>query len=102
MNISVFGLGYVGVVTMACLASRGHRMIGVDIALDGGAVKVEVGLVRFPQCHSLEEVAHEHLESVTKPIGVVACRVNIKEGVGVLGYAALRLCAVDGRVVNAR
>ena len=34
MNVSVFGLGYVGSVTAACLASQGHKVVGVDVNPD--------------------------------------------------------------------
>ncbi len=40
MRISVFGLGYVGTVCSACLAERGHHVIGVDKS------KIKVDLVR--------------------------------------------------------
>lgn len=50
-RVAVFGLGYVGSVTAACLARDGHRVIGVDIAphklkaiRQGRAPVVEPGL----------------------------------------------------------
>lgn len=31
MNVSIFGLGYVGAVTAGCLTERGHRVVGADV-----------------------------------------------------------------------
>jgi GDP-mannose 6-dehydrogenase len=36
VNVTLFGLGYVGSVTATCLAARGHRVVGVDT--DAGKV----------------------------------------------------------------
>jgi GDP-mannose 6-dehydrogenase len=50
-RVAVFGLGYVGSVSAACLASRGHSVIGVDVSAEkveminqGQSPVVEVGL----------------------------------------------------------
>ena len=40
--VSVFGLGYVGTVTAACLAHKGHSVIGVDLS-PGKVEAIEAG-----------------------------------------------------------
>lgn len=49
MNISIFGLGYVGAVSLACLARDGHRVIGVDID------RAKLGLLRQGKTPVVEE-----------------------------------------------
>jgi GDP-mannose 6-dehydrogenase len=56
MKISIFGLGYVGAVSLACLARDGHQVIGVDIdphklalITQGKTPVVEEGMVDLMQ-----------------------------------------------------
>ncbi len=67
MKISIFGLGYVGAVSLACLSRDGHQVIGVDIdrsKLDliasGKTPVVEEGMVDL-----MREVAASGRVSVT-------------------------------------
>ena len=57
-RISIFGLGYVGAVSLACLARDGHRVIGVDI----DPVKLE--LIRNRKSPILEEGIQELMRDV--------------------------------------
>lgn len=67
MRISIFGLGYVGAVSLACLARDGHSVIGVDIDVaklelirSGKTPVVEEGMVEL-----MAEVAASGRVSVT-------------------------------------
>ena len=58
MKVSVFGLGYVGAVTAACLAKEGHTVIGVDVAEE------KVKLINEGQSPLLEEGMAELVSEV--------------------------------------
>jgi len=54
VNISIFGLGYVGAVSLACLARDGHKVVGVDIdpaklalIMEGKTPVVEEGMIEL-------------------------------------------------------
>ena len=71
MKVSVFGLGYVGAVSCACLPELGHEVIGVDtnpakvrMINDGQSPVVEEGInelieaaVRVGKLHATDDVA---------------------------------------------
>jgi len=67
MKISIFGLGYVGAVSLACLARDGHEVVGVDIdqtkldlIIAGKTPVVEEGMVDL-----MAQVASSGKASVT-------------------------------------
>ena len=75
MRVSVFGLGYVGCVTAACLARAGHQVLGADINGEKVAM-VNVGsspLVEPGLGDLLREVVGAHqLRATTSPEEAVA------------------------------
>jgi GDP-mannose 6-dehydrogenase len=59
-RISIFGLGYVGAVSLACLARDGHRVIGVDID------PTKLDLIRNRKSPILEEGIQELMRDVVE------------------------------------
>jgi GDP-mannose 6-dehydrogenase len=57
-RISIFGLGYVGAVSLACLARDGHKVTGVDID------PVKLDLIRNRKSPILEEGIQELMRDV--------------------------------------
>lgn len=74
MKISIFGLGYVGAVSLACLARDGHDVVGVDV----DAAKLD--LIRAGRTPVVEEGM---VELMTKAVatGRVAVTQDVSEAV---------------------
>jgi GDP-mannose 6-dehydrogenase len=93
MRVSVFGLGYVGAVTAACLARAGHEVVGVDVsrekvAMVNGATPpvAEPGLAAV-----LAEVVPRRLRATTSSREAVAASEVSLVCVGTPGRANGRL-----------
>src|SRR5688572_3934971 len=59
-RISIFGLGYVGAVSLACLARDGHKVTGVDVD------PVKLDLIRNRKSPILEEGIQELMRDVVE------------------------------------
>lgn len=74
MRISIFGLGYVGAVSLACLARDGHNVIGVDID------PAKLDLIRSGKTPVVEEGMVDLMASVSAS-GRVTVTSNVRQAV---------------------
>lgn len=74
MNISVFGLGYVGVVCCACFSRDGHTVIGVDVE------NTKVDLVNGGKSTIIEKGLEEQISSSVKK-GLLSATRDYKQAV---------------------
>jgi GDP-mannose 6-dehydrogenase len=74
VKVSVFGLGYVGCVSAACLAAQGHEVVGVDVN------PTKVDLVNRGQSTVVEERIREITEQVVRD-GALRATTDVTEAI---------------------
>ncbi|MER5766253.1 nucleotide sugar dehydrogenase [Streptomyces sp. NPDC001985] len=74
MRVSVFGLGYVGCVSAACLAGMGHEVIGVDVN------QVKVDLVNDGRAPVVEERIGELIAEAVRT-GALRATGDVREAI---------------------
>jgi GDP-mannose 6-dehydrogenase len=65
MNISIFGLGYVGCVSLGCLARNGHHVTGVDVS-QTKVDQINSGLATIIEKDIDRIIAEEHKKGMIK------------------------------------
>src|SRR5512133_616086 len=78
MKISIFGLGYVGAVSMACLARDGHEVVGVDLD------PVKLDLIRQGRSPIVEDDIQERTANVVAS-GLVRVANDVIDAVNATG-----------------
>ena len=113
MRISVFGLGYVGVVSAACLAESGHEVIGVDpnatkvdLINDGVAPIVEAGvgeLIVRAHAESRLSATHSVATAVEQSVLSIVCVGTPSQLNGNLDLSYVRrVCEEIGAVLRTK
>jgi len=74
MKISIFGLGYVGAVSLACLARDGHSVVGVDID------EIKLEMINAGKTPVVEEGMVELMQAVSRT-GRVAVTRDVAEAI---------------------
>ena len=75
MNISIFGLGYVGCVSLGCLAKNGHTVIGVDVNQN------KIDLINSGKPTIIEKDI-DKIIALQHEKGVISATTNSQEAVG--------------------
>jgi len=74
LNISIFGLGYVGCVSAGCLAKNGHHIIGVDVS------KTKVAQINAGKATIVEKDI-DHIICAQRKAGNLEATINPEEAI---------------------